>query len=144
MQLDTDEFGALADMLSAQKTAMLEKELTALREEAAYWRKRCEKAEEMQAFSEMENLYLTKYIQLSREKIKAFVAGLESIDRWTFLRTFVELSLPEELLAKELPLIDAAMPMPRKCSQGSVVLNDPTFNGPMYDVHDNDEVKLNK
>ena len=137
MQLDTDEFGALADMLSAQKTAMLEKELTASREDAAYWRKRCEMAEQMQAVSQLENLFLTNYILLSTEKIKAFVAELGSVDRWTLLRTFVEWSLPEELQAKELPLIDAAMPMPSQPVPGGVVLNEPKFNGPMFDIHDN-------
>ena len=88
-------------------------------------------------------MFLTNYIMLSAEKIKIFVSRLNSVDRWSFLRTFMQWTLPEELLAKELPLIDQVMPMPNRQTQGGVVMNGPTFNGPMYDVHGNEEVKLN-
>ena len=142
MQLDTDEFSALADMLSAQRiTAM--KELEEARQETAYWRQRCERAEAMKAVADIENLCLKNCIMLSIEKIKTFMVGLDSVDRWALLRSFVQMSLPEELKAMELPLIDKVMPMP-SVAQNGVVMNAPTFNGPMYDVHDNDEVRLNE
>ena len=143
MQLDTEEFGVLADMVSAQKITALKEEIEEARRDAAYWRRRCEEAETMKAATELEKMFLTNYIMLSAEKIKIFVSRLNSVDRWSFLRTFMQWTLPEELLAKELPLIDQVMPMPNRQTQGGVVMNGPTFNGPMYDMHGNEEVKLN-
>ena len=142
MQLNTDEFGALADMLSAQRITALNEQLEEAQKEADYWRKRCETAETMMAASEMENMFLKNCFILSLEKIKSFVSRLNSIDRWAFLRTFMHWTMPEELRARELPMIDKVMPMPDGAAQGGVVMNEPTFNGPMYDVHNNDEVKL--
>ena len=118
MLIDTDEFGALADMLSAQKIKALEEriaaqerriaaqeeriktlegELDSSKKDAEYWRRSCERAETMKAASEMENLYLKNYFMLSLERIRAFVERLKSIDHWAFLRTFMQWALPEEL-----------------------------------------------
>lgn len=121
MQLNTDEFGALADMLSAQKSAALREELKRAQQEAAYWRQMYERADTMKTVKEIENLYLKNCFILSLEKIKAFVKGLNSIDRWAFLRTFMHWTTPEELQAKELPLIDQVMPMP-DCGRGAARL----------------------
>ena len=52
-------------------------------------------------------------------------------------------ALPEELQAKELPLIDKVMPMPKGPAESSVVMNDPTFNGPMFGLIPGNEMRLN-
>jgi uncharacterized coiled-coil protein SlyX len=163
MLIDTDEFGALADMLSAQKIkaleeriaaqerriaaqderiATLEGELDSSKKDAEYWRQSCERAETMKAASEMENLYLKNYFMLSLERIRAFVERLKSIDHWAFLRTFMQWALPEELQAKELPLIDKVMPMPQpqKPSVTVTAEGDVNVEGNYNDVHDNDKV----
>lgn len=163
MLIDTDEFGALADMLSAQKIkaleeriaaqerriaaqderiATLEGELDSSKKDAEYWRRSCERAETMKAASEMENLYLKNYFMLSLERIRAFVERLKSIDHWAFLRTFMQWALPEELQAKELPLIDKVMPMPQpqKPSVTVTAEGDVNVEGNYNDVHDNDKV----
>ena len=113
MQLDTEEFGALAEMLSAQKISALKRELEAAREDAALWRSRYEAAETRWAAADIENLYLKNCFVLSLEKIKQFVEGLSTVERWAFLRSFVMWSMPEELKARELPMIEQVMPMPQ-------------------------------
>lgn len=91
--------------------------------------------------TELRNMYLTNYIMLSAERIKEFVAHLCDIDRWAFLRTFMLWVIPKELEASERELIEEAMAMPAIGNKG-VTLNQPTFNGAMYDVHGNGEVQL--
>ena len=113
MQLNTVEFGELADMLSSQKIVALEQKVAEAREEAALWQHRYEMASALLAASELKSMLLTNYILLSADKIKKFVEGLNSVERWAFLRTFMQWSLPEELQARELPLIDKVMPMPQ-------------------------------
>ena len=96
----------------------------------------------MKAASEMENLFLKNYFMLSLERIRAFVERLKSIDHWAFLRTFMQWALPEELQAKELPLIDKVMPMPQpqKPSVTVTAEGDVNVEGNYNDVHDNDKV----
>jgi hypothetical protein len=96
----------------------------------------------MKAASEMENLYLKNYFMLSLERIRAFVERLKSIDHWAFLRTFMQWALPEELQAKELPLIDKVMPMPQSQKPSVTVTaeGDVNVEGNYNDVHDNNTV----
>ena len=49
MNLDTDELGVLADMLSAQKITALQEKLEAAEKDVDYWRERCERAELLHA-----------------------------------------------------------------------------------------------
>lgn len=112
MQLDTNELGALADMLSAQKVGQLESELAEEKKRADYWHDRCEQLEARTRESEMKTMYLENYIMLSVERIKDYVATLNKMELWAFLRAFVDWSLPEELRMQELPLLNKAMPLP--------------------------------
>ena len=113
MQINTDELGKLSDMIYAQKMERMQREIDELREQSDYWERRCKCAEELQAASQMESIYLRSYIMLSIEKIRSFVARLTSVDRWAFLRTFMQVSLPDELRSSELPMLEEAMPMPQ-------------------------------
>jgi len=45
MNLDTNELGVLADMLSAQKITALQEKLETAEKDVDYWRERCEHAE---------------------------------------------------------------------------------------------------
>jgi uncharacterized coiled-coil protein SlyX len=125
-----------------ERIKTLEGELDSSKKDAEYWRQSCERAETMKAASEMENLYLKNYFMLSLERIRAFVERLKSIDHWAFLRTFMQWALPEELQAKELPLIDKVMPMPQpqKPSVTVTAEGDVNVEGNYNDVHDNDKV----
>ena len=125
-----------------ERIATLEGELDSSKKNAEYWRQSCERAETMKAASEMENLFLKNYFMLSLERIRAFVERLKSIDHWAFLRTFMQWALPEELQAKELPLIDKVMPMPQpqKPSVTVTAEGDVNVEGNYNDVHDNNTV----
>ena len=112
MNLDTDELGVLADMLSAQKITALQEKLEAAEKDVDYWRERCERAELLHAATNLQNMYLTNYILLSAEKIKTFVSTLDGVAQWSFLRTFMQWSVPKEIEARELELINEVMPLP--------------------------------
>ena len=120
----------------------LRTERDALLKDNAQLKERVSILEKMLAAAEMKAIMLKNYIILSAEKIKTFVATLCNIELWSFLHTFMTLSIPEEHKAVEMEMIDKVMKLPRSKNPG-VVLNTPTFNGPMFDVHGNEEVKLN-
>lgn len=126
MQQDYDEL--------KRKYAALEQENKQLREENK--RLQTEVKE-----SEIKSSYLLNYIILSAEKIKEFVRVLHNMDRWAFLRTFVMWSVPDNLRAQEQKRIEEVLGLPQD-QLPQVVMNDPTFNGPMYDVHDNEGINL--
>ena len=93
--------------------------------------------------AELENSVLRKYILLSKEKIAEFVKTLRNINNWAFLRAFVIWALPEEYRELEMPCVDEVMGLPQDNTTG-IVMNQPTFQGPMYDVHGNSDVDINR
>lgn len=93
--------------------------------------------------SEFENSVLRKYILLSKEKIAEFVKSLKNINHWAFLRAFVLWALPDEYREVEMSGVDEVMGLPQDNISG-VVMNQPTFQGPMYDVHGNSDVEINR
>ena len=86
---------------------------------------------------------MRKYILLSKEKIAEFVGLVKDIKHWTFLRAFVLWALPEEYRELEMRSVDEVMGLPQGDMTG-VVLDHPTFQGPMYDVHGNSDVEINR
>jgi hypothetical protein len=92
---------------------------------------------------EFENSVLRKYILLSKEKIAEFVRTLRNINHWAFLRAFVLWALPEEYRDLEMACVDEVMGLPKDNPTG-IVMNQPTFQGPMYDVHGNSDVDINR
>ena len=58
------------------------------------------------------------------------------------LANAIDLSFPEDMVAT-LEALDDEQTEPKVLVQGNMVMNAPSFNGPMYDVHGNEEVKLN-
>ena len=61
----------------------------------------------------IQNSMLRNILYLSVERIKEFMKHVPSFDRWAFLRTFMQVSLPDELRSSELPMLEEAMPMPQ-------------------------------
>ena len=112
MDIDPNEFRALTEMFSAQKTEILNERLAKAEKETEYWRRRCERAEMLSTATSLQNMYLKNYIMLSVEKIATFVKTLSSVEQYSFLRTFVTCSLPKELQAAETEMIDEIMPLP--------------------------------
>lgn len=90
----------------------------------------------------MENIYLRNLLILSGERIKSFMQHLKNIDKWAFLRTFVDCCLPDRHRAEQQQLMNELMALPDENSKPQILMQNPTFEGPMYDVHDNDDVNL--
>ena len=151
MNITSEELFSISERMSEKDKilARYEMEMQKLRVERdvlekdnALLKERVSFLEKMLAAAELKSIMLKNYIILSAEKIKSFVATLSNFDRWAFLHTFMTWSIPDEHKAEELEMIDEVMQLPNTST--GIVMNAPTFNGPMYDVHGNDEVKLNK
>lgn len=82
---------------------------------------------------------LRTYINISKRKMlsKRVVVKMVIME----LANAIGLVFPEDMVAT-LEVFDDEQSEPKVMVQGSMVMNAPTFNGPMYDVHGNDEVKL--
>ena len=127
MEISIEELNALSDRTGAMQVriAELERALT-------------------QQLNYMENIYLRNLLILSGERIKTFVQHLKSIERWAFLRTFVDCCLPDGHRAEQQRLMNELMALPEESTKPQILMQNPTFEGPMYDVHDNDDVKLSE
>lgn len=112
MTLNTDELCELADKLSSPRLAALEKELAEKKRETDYWRQRCEEAERRVEMLQARTGWSPDCVTLSMEKIRTFAGSLRNMERWAFLRQFVQWTLSEELAAKEMPMLESLMPLP--------------------------------
>lgn len=92
--------------------------------------------------TEFENSLLKRYILLSKDKVAEFSKSIKNISSWSILRAFVVWALPDEYREQEMPYVDEAMGLPMENASG-IVMNQPTFKGPMYDVHGNSDVDIN-
>jgi capsid protein len=154
MDISIEELNALTENTSnlRLRIAELESKVTQMQEQAQ--QKDVEnqmlKAENKQLKEQgmtldIENNYLRNMLHLSTERIIQFMKRVSSMDRWSLLRAFVEWTLPEKNRKEQLALVDEVMMLPKPVEdKPSVLMENPTFQGPMYDVHDNDEVKLDE
>lgn len=124
-----------------QKLDVVTAERDELAEKYEAEHQRCEELDNQVTTAMVENAWLKNYIILSAEKIREFMMKLKSIDRWAFLRSFVTWVIPEELRNEELELVEEVMALPPESPKG-VVMNQPTFQGPMYDITGNDSVNI--
>ena len=83
---------------------------------------------------------LRTYINISKRKTLSKRAAVKMVIME--LANAIGLVFPEDMVAT-LEALDDEQSEPKMLVQGNMVMNAPTFNGPMYDVHSNDEVKLN-
>ena len=83
---------------------------------------------------------LRTYINISKRKTLSKRAAVKMVIME--LANAIGLVFPEDMVAT-LEALDDEQSEPKMLVQGSMVMNAPTFNGPMYDVHSNEEVKLN-
>lgn len=152
MNISYDEFKCLSqertdkEVVIAQLKRDLEMANNLLEKERAKNRALCEESSRLKAQrdkAEFEISVLRKYILLSKEKIAEFVKTLRSINHWAFLRAFVMWALPDEYRELEMPGVDEVMGLPQGNATG-IVMNQPTFQGPMYDVHGNSDVDINR
>ena len=153
MDISIEELNALSDRTGAMQVRIAELERALREQQAENARQRGEidqlKAELVETQNVttaryMENIYLRNLLILSGERIKSFMQHLKNIDKWAFLRTFVDCCLPDRHRAEQQQLMNELMALPDENIKPQILMQNPTFEGPMYDVHDNDDVNLSK
>lgn len=114
MDLTMDEFMRLADDKSQQamRIAELERQLAVKTSENTRLTETVKVLEATNMAAKLENMMLRNYITLSVEKIKAFVSRLKGIERFAFLKTFLEYVLPQEHYQEQLLLVNEVMTLP--------------------------------
>ena len=111
MDLSIEEFQRLADerSLQAMRIADLERQLAEKTVENEQLKSRVKQLEMVNAAERLKNMLLKNYITLSVEKIKSFVSHLSGLDRFAFLKTFLEFVLPAEHYQEQLLLVNEVM-----------------------------------
>ena len=104
----------LADDKSQQamRIAELERQLAVKTSENTRLTETVKVLEAANMAAKLENMMLRNYITLSVEKIKAFVSRLKGIERFAFLKTFLEYVLPQEHYQEQLLLVNEVMTLP--------------------------------
>ena len=114
-----DEFQRLADdkSLQAMRIADLERQLAKTKIENEQLKSQVKQLEMVNAAERLKNMLLKNYITLSVEKIKSFVSHLSGLDRFAFLKTFLEFVLPAEHYQEQLLLVNEVMVIPEEPKQ---------------------------
>lgn len=136
MDLTMDEFQRLSDEKSQQslKVAELQRLLAVKTLENAKLMEEAQLLKMEFAATRLENMLLKNYITLSAEKIKVFVSHLNGIDRFAFLKTFLEYVLPQERYQEQLLLVNEVMTMPDETKQvGGTVVNGDWIEGDKHE-----------
>jgi len=117
MNCTVDEMMALSQGISDRdvRIANLERQLKFKEEECTSLRMELDALKLDHAATTIENMLLKNYIMLSVEKIRKFVSNLNNIDRFSFLKTFMEWVLPHERYTEQLKLVNEVMVLP--CEQ---------------------------
>ena len=126
MEISIEEFQRLADdkTRGAVRIAELERQLAEKTSENEQLRDRVGALEAVNAAARLEIMMLRNYITLSVEKIKAFVKRLKSLDRFAFLKTFLECALPQEHYQEQLMLVSEVMTIPEEPKPAAPVQNN--------------------
>ena len=126
MEISIEEFQQLADDKSSRavRIAELERQLAERTSECEQLRDRVGALEADNEAARLEILFLWNYITLSVEKIKAFVKRLQSLDRFAFLKTFLECVLPQEHYQEQLMLVNEVMTIPEEPKAVATVQNN--------------------
>ena len=116
MNLSIEEFQRLADDKSQQtmRIADLERQLAQKTIENEQLKSKVKQLEMANAAERLKNMLLKNYITLSVEKIKSFVSHLKGLDRFAFLKTFLEYVLPAENYQEQLLLVNEVMVIPEE------------------------------
>ena len=116
MDLSIEEFQRLADDKSRQtmRIADLERQLAQKTIENEQLKSKVKQLEMANAAERLKNMLLKNYITLSVEKIKSFVSHLKGLDRFAFLKTFLEYVLPTENYQEQLLLVNEVMVIPEE------------------------------
>ena len=119
MDLSIEEFQKLAEDKGRQaiKIAELERQLAEKTIVSEQLERQVKQLEMANATERLKNMFLRNYITLSVEKIKSFVTHLKGLDRFAFLKTFLEYVLPAENYQEQLLLVNEVMVIPEEPKQ---------------------------
>lgn len=146
MDISIEEFSALSEGRAKDyaRITELEFERKMLRQELEELKRETEVLRARVSEVEFHNSFLRQYIFLSVEKIKEFAKHLRKLEQWAFLRSFVSCALPDEHHNEQMERLEEALSLPKAEEHKEIIMNQPTFEGPMYDLHNNDMVNLNR
>ena len=116
MDLTIEEFQKMTDDRSQQaiRIAMLEQQMEEKNQVIEALKERVECLEMTNTAERLTNLLLKNYITLSVGKIKTFLTHLKGIERFAFLKAFLEYGLPPEHYQEQLLLVNEVMTIPEE------------------------------
>lgn len=119
MDLTIEEFQKMTDDRSQQaiRMAMLEQQINEKNQVIEALKNRVECLEMTNTAERLTNLLLKNYITLSVGKIKTFLTHLKGIERFAFLKAFLEYVLPSEHYQEQLLLVNEVMIIPEEPKQ---------------------------
>ena len=119
MDLTIEEFQKMTDDRSQQaiRIAMLEQQINEKNQVIEALKNRVECLEMTNTAERLTNLLLKNYITLSVGKIKTFLTHLKGIERFAFLKAFLEYVLPSEHYQEQLLLVNEVMIIPEEPKQ---------------------------
>lgn len=165
MEITLEDFNSLTEERSRRdvKIAELSMEISSLKlrhetemkaveqERDALWAENNElknRIHELEADYEnvrFENHWMKQYILLSVERVKLFFARIHSIELLSAIKSFVLDVLPDTATPEQIAYANRMMVLPKpKEAPPTINMTNPYFDGPMYDIHENDEVKLDE
>ena len=131
--------------LHTEEMKAAEKRHDELRAENDALKNRIQELEHDFANMRFENHLMKHYILLSVERIKFFFARIPSIELLSAIKSFVLDVLPETATPDQIAYANKMMTLPNpKETPTSISMNNPHFDGPMYDIHGNEQVKLDE
>ena len=89
-----------------------------------------------------ENHWMKQYILLSADKVQDFFSHIRNIELLSAVKSFVMAVLPDTATAEQIAHANKTMSLPTYEEPQTITMHNPHFEGPMYDVHGNEEVKL--
>lgn len=119
MDLTIEEFQKMTDdrSLQAIRMAMLEQQINEKNQVIEALKNRVECLEMTNTAERLTNLLLKNYITLSVGKIRTFLTHLKGIERFAFLKAFLEYVLPSEHYQEQLLLVNEVMIIPEEPKQ---------------------------
>ena len=116
MDISISEFQALTNerVTQTMRTAELERRLAEKTDECEKLRGEVEHLKLENTAAQIENIWLKNYITLSVERIRGFVKQLRTIDRFAFLKTFLECVLPREHYQEQQMLVNEVLTLPEE------------------------------
>lgn len=142
MNINTNEFEHLTGLLTDAKLQPLMERMKQLELENDSLKQKIGEIEMAYENIRFENHWMKQYILLSVDKVREFFTHIRNIELLAAVKSFVMEMLPETATDEQIAYANKTMSLPTHEEPKAITMNNPHFEGAMYDVHNNDEVKL--